>query len=90
MQTRGGNCESFPSRASWVQRKLCSLWDKLKTRAGDLNPVDGDQIVNFIANLDQHKMLPLLGGLQLPFHDITTNSIKSYMSEVPIVNRLTS
>ena len=31
-----------------------SLWDMLKTKAGDLNPVDEDQIVNFITNLDQH------------------------------------
>ena len=53
------------------------LWDKLKTKARDFNPVDGDQIVNFIANLDQHhKMRHPSGGLQLPFDDITTNSIK--------------
>ena len=45
----------------WVQD---SLWDKLKTKARHLNPIDGDQIVTFITNLDQHnKMLLLLEGL---------------------------
>ena len=51
-----------------------SLWDKLKTKARDLNPIDGDQIVNFISNLDQHqKMLTPLEGLRLLFDNITTN-----------------
>ena len=60
---------------------LDSLWDKSKTKARHLNPVDGDQIVDFISNLDQHnKMLLLLGGLQLPFDDLTANSIKSFLA----------
>ena len=38
-----------------------SIWDKSKTKARHLNSVDGDQIVDFITNLDQHnKMLHLL------------------------------
>ena len=54
-----------------------SLWDKLKNKARNLNPINGDQIVNFITNLHQHhKMLLLSGGLQLPFDNITANSIK--------------
>ena len=58
------------------EENLDSLWDKLKTKARHLNPVDGDQIVDFITNLDQHnKMLLLLRGLQLPFDDLTANSI---------------
>ena len=37
--------------------------------------------MNFITNLDQHhKMLLLLGGLQLPFDSITTNSIKRFVA----------
>ena len=33
--------------------------------------------MNFITNLDQHnKMLLLLGGLQVPFDDLTAKSIK--------------
>ena len=59
------------------KENLDSLWDKLKTKARNLNPTDGDQIVN----LDQHhKMLLLLGGLQLPFDNITTNSIKRFVA----------
>ena len=57
-----------------------SLWDKLKTNARHLNPIDGDQIVKFITNLDQHnKMLLLLEGLQLPFYDLTANCIKDLL-----------
>ena len=63
------------------EENLDSLWDKLKTKARHLNPVDGDQIVDFITNLDQHnKMLLLLGGLQLPFDDLTANSIKRFLA----------
>ena len=37
--------------------------------------------MNFITNLDQHhKMLPLLGGLQLPLDNITTNSIRRFFA----------
>ena len=47
------------------KENLDSIWNKSKTKARHLNPVDGDQIVFFITNLDQHnKMLLLLGGLQ--------------------------
>ena len=63
------------------KENLNSLWAKLKTKAIDLNPFDGYQIVNFIINLDQYqKMLLLLGGLQLPFDNITTNSIKRFVA----------
>ena len=41
----------------------------MKTKAKDLNPVDGDKI----GNLDQHhKVLLLLGGLHLPFDNVAT------------------
>ena len=44
------------------------LWHKLKVKVCKSNPVDGSLISNFVDNLDQHsKMLPLLGGLLLPF-----------------------
>ena len=59
-----------------LKENFDSLWDKLKTKARDLNSVDGDQIVNFFTNLDQHhKIFFLLGGLQLPFDNITGNSV---------------
>ena len=58
-----------------------SLWNKLKTKAKDLNTVDGDQIVNFITNLDQHhKMRLLLGSVRLPFDDITTKCIEGFVA----------
>ena len=63
------------------KENLDSLWDKLKTKARHLNPVDGDQTVNFITNLDQHnKMLLLSGGLQLLFDDLTANSVKRFVA----------
>ena len=63
------------------KENLESIWDKSKTKARHLNPVDEDQIVDFITNLDQHnKMLLLLGGLQLPFDDLTANSIKRFLA----------
>ena len=37
--------------------------------------------MDFITNLDQHnKMLLLLGDLQLPFDDLTANSIKRFVT----------
>ena len=64
-----------------LKENLYSVWDKLKTKARHPNPIDGDQIVNFITNLDQHnKMLLLLGGLQLPFDNLTANSIKRFVA----------
>ena len=63
------------------KENLDSLGDKLKTKARHLNPVDGDQIVDLITNLDQHnKMLLPLGGLQFPFDD--PNSIKRFLAAV--------
>ena len=39
--------------------------------------------MDFITNLDQHnEMLLLLGGLQLPFDDLTANSIKIFLAAV--------
>ena len=64
-----------------LKENLDSLWDKLKTKARHPNPIDGDQIVDFITNLDQHnKMLLLLGDLQLPFDDLKANSIKRFVA----------
>ena len=58
----------FLLECSGFKENLDFLWDKLKTKPRHLNPVHGDQIVDFITNLDQHyEMLLLLGGLQLPF-----------------------
>ena len=54
------------------------MGSKLKTR---VRPVDGEQIVDFVIDLDKHnKILLLLGGLQLPFDDLTANSIKRFVA----------
>ena len=71
----------FLLERSGFKESLDSLWDKLKTKAGHLNPTDGDQIVNFITNLDQHnKILLFLGGFQFLFNDLTANSIKRFVA----------
>ena len=73
--------DHFLRECPGFKKNLDYLWDKLKTKARHLNSVDGDQIVDFITNLDQHnKMLLLLGGLQLPFDDLTANSIKRFLA----------
>ena len=73
----------FLLECSGFKENLDSLWEKLKTKASHLHPVDGDQIVDFITNLDQHnKMLLLLRGLQLPFDDLTANSKKDLLLQL--------
>ena len=59
----------FLLECSGFKENLDSLWNKLKTKARHLNPVDGDRIVDFITNLDQQNKILLLfdRGLQLPF-----------------------
>ena len=41
------------------KENLDSIWDKSKTNVRHL-PVDGDKIVDFITNLDQHNKMLLL------------------------------
>ena len=74
--------DHFLLECSGFKENLDSLWDKLKTKARYLNPVDGDQIVDFITNLDQHnKMLLLLGGLQLPFKICTEKLHEDHLQQ---------
>ena len=59
-----------------------TLWEKFETKVRELNPIDGDQNVNFITNLDQHhKMLLLLGSLQLPFDNTAIYSINRFIAD---------
>ena len=44
VQSVSGNSVERPG----FKENFDSLWDKLKTKARHFNPVDGDQIVNFI------------------------------------------
>ena len=53
----------FLLECSGFKGNLESFWDKLKTKARHLNPVDGDQIVDFITNLDQHNKMLLFYGV---------------------------
>ena len=54
---------------------------QVENQARHLNPIDGDQIVNFMTNLDQHhKIFLLSGGLQLPFDNIIANSIERFVA----------
>ena len=43
VQSVAGNSVECPR----FKENLDSLWDKLKTKVRHLNPIDGDQIVNF-------------------------------------------
>ena len=45
-----------------------SIWLNLRQKIVSVSPIDGPQIFYFIHHLNQrHKVLLLLGGLQLPF-----------------------
>ena len=45
------------------------------------NQADGVNICQFIDNLDlHHKVLLLLGGLSLPFHNVTNPLIKRFIA----------
>ena len=91
LNTKGASCfvckqgvetvNHFLLECPGFKENLDSLWDKLKTKARHLNLVDGDQIVDFITNLDQHNnTFLLLGSLQLLFDDLTANSTKRFVA----------
>ena len=74
------NVNHFLLESPGFKENLDSLSDKFKTKARQMNPIDGDQIVIFITNLNQHNtMLFLLGVLQLPLDDLTANSLKRFV-----------
>ena len=53
----------------------------IKARITEKNALDGTQICNFISNLDgDSKVLLLLGGLPLPFDNVTAILIKRFIS----------
>ena len=58
-----------------------SLWSNLRQKIISSNPSDGTQISHFISSLDiQQKVLLLLGGLPLPFDQVTVTMINRYVS----------
>ena len=70
----------FLLECSEFKENFDSIWDKSKTKARHLTLLMGIKLWTLFTNLDQHnKMLLLLGGLQLPFDDLTANSIKRFL-----------
>ena len=68
------NCPSFKDY-------FALLWHKLKVKVHKSNPVDGSLTSNFVDNLDQHsKMLLLLGGLPLPFDQMTVHTMRRFIT----------
>ena len=68
------NCPSFKDH-------FALLWHKLKVKVDKCNPVDGSVISNFVDNLDQDsKMLLLLGGLSLPFDQMTAHTMRRFIT----------
>ena len=58
---------------SYFKQNIFSLWRNLKIKITVSSQADGVNICQFIDNLDRHhKVLLLLGGLCLPFENVTT------------------
>ena len=66
---------------SYFKQNFLSLWRNLKLKITVSNQVDGINICQFIDNLDcQHKVPLLLGGLCLPFDNVTNTLIKRFIA----------
>ena len=66
---------------SYFKRNFLSLWRNLKLKITVFNQADGVNICQFIDNLDRHhKVLLLLGGLCLPFDNVTNTLIKRFIA----------
>ena len=62
---------------SYFKQNFLSLWRNLKIKITVSNQADGVNICQFIENLDRHhKVLLLVGGLCLPFDNVTNTLIK--------------
>ena len=67
----------FLLHCSYFKQNFLSLWRNLKIKITVSNQADGVNICQFIDNLDRHhKVLSLLGGLCLPFDNVTNTLIK--------------
>ena len=89
--TDGANCfickhtvdgdSHFTLNSRSFKDHIALLWHELKVKVRKSNPVDGSLISNFVDNLDQHsKMLLLLGGLLLPFDQMTVHSMTRFIT----------
>ena len=64
---------------SYFKQNFLSLWRNLKIKITVFNQADGVNIRQLIDNLDRHhKVLLLLGGLCLPFDNVTNTLIKRF------------
>ena len=62
------NVNHFLSECREFRNNFDSIWLNLRQKIASASPIDGPQIFDFIHHLNQrHKVLLLLGGLQLPF-----------------------
>ena len=65
---------------SYFKQNFLSLWRNLKLKITVSNQADGVNICRFIDNLDSHhRVLLLLGGLCLPFDNVTNTLIKRFI-----------
>ena len=68
---------------SYFKQNFLSLWRNLKLKITVSNQADGVNICQLVDNLDpHHKVLLLLGGLCLPFDNVTNTLIKSFIAAV--------
>ena len=62
------NVNHFLLECREFRNNFDSIWLNLRQKIVSASPIDGPQIFDFIHHLNQrHKVLLLLGGLQLPF-----------------------
>ena len=62
------NVNHFLLECREFRNNFDSIWLDLRQKIVSVSPTDGPQIFDFIHHLNQrHKVLLLLGGLQLPF-----------------------
>ena len=66
---------------SYFKQNFLSLWRNLEIKITVSNQTDGVNICKFTDNLDRHhKVLLLLGGLCLPFDNVTNTLIKIFIA----------
>ena len=64
----------------YFKQNFLSLWRNLKIKITVSTQADGVNICQFIDNLDRpHKVLLLLGGLCLPFYNVTNMLINRFI-----------
>ena len=71
------NCPTF-------RQNFEMLWSSLNHKIKNCNPVDADNIIQFILNLDKSsKTMLLLGCHPLPFDSLTVSVIIRFIASVP-------